>query len=120
MLTGSIVLFFSITMEFGWQYIFPSKKTVIDPISQELKQHYHNESFLQKSVKNAVRKAGITKNASCHTFLHSFATHLLEDVYNIRIVQELLGHKNIQTTMVYTHIMNRNRYNVRSQLDNLF
>ena len=67
-----------------------------------------------------MEKAGITKSASCHTFRHYFATHLLEDGYNIRIVQELLGHKNIQTTMVYTHIMNRNRYNVRSPLDNLF
>ena len=106
--------------EYGWQYIFPAKKPGIDPRSWKLKQHYRNESFLQKAVKNAVRNAGITKNASCHTFRHSFATHLLEDGYHIRIVQELLGHKNIQTTMVYTHIMNRDKYNVRSPLDNLF
>ncbi len=106
--------------EYGWQYIFLAKKPGIDPRSGKLKQHYRNESFLQKAVKNAVRNAGITKNASCHTFRHSFATHLLEDGYHIRIVKKLLGHKNIQTTMVYTHIMNRDKYNVRSPLDNLF
>ena len=106
--------------EHGWQYIFPAKKPGTDPRSGKLKQHYRNESFLQKAVKNAVKNAGITKNASCHTFRHSFATHLLEDGYHIRIVQELLGHKNIQTTMVYTHIMSRDKYNVRSPLDSLF
>ncbi|MQY78146.1 MAG: integron integrase, partial [Bacteroidetes bacterium] len=105
--------------EIGWQYIFPARKPGIDPRSGKLKQHYRNESYLQKAVKKAVREAGINKNAGCHTLRHSFATHLLEDGYNIRIVQELLGHKNIQTTMVYTHIMNRNKYNVKSPLDNL-
>jgi len=103
--------------ELAWQYIFPTRKPAIDPRSGSLRQHYRHESFLQKAVKNAVRKSQIIKNASCHTFRHSFGTHLLEDGYYIRTVQELLGHKDVQSTMIYTHVLNRNKFNVQSPLD---
>jgi integron integrase len=103
--------------ELAWQYIFPARKPAIDPRSGRLKQHYRHESFLQKAVKLAIRESQINKNASCHTFRHSFATHLLEDGYDIRTVQELLGHKDVRTTMIYTHVLNRNKYNVQSPLD---
>jgi len=103
--------------ELAWQYIFPARKPAIDPRSGRLKQHYRHESFLQKAVKSAVIKSQITKNASCHTFRHSFATHLLEDGYDIRTIQELLGHKDVRSTMIYTHVLNRNKYNVQSPLD---
>ncbi len=109
----------NIPKEIGWQYVFPAKKPGIDPRSGKLKQHHRHESFLQKAVKTALRKAEIIKNASCHTFRHSFATHLLEDGYDIRTVQELLGHKDVRTTMRYIHVLNRNKFNVRSPLDNL-
>jgi integron integrase len=103
----------------GWQYVFPSVKPAMDPRSGSLRQHFRHESFLQKEVKKALAKAGITKNASCHTFRHSFATHLLEDGYDIRTVQELLGHKDVRSTMIYTHVLNRNKFNVQSPLDDM-
>ena len=101
----------------AWQYIFPSRKPAIDPFTGKLMQHHRHESFLQKEVKNAFRKSHVVKNASCHTFRHSFATHLLEDGYDIRTVQELLGHIDVRSTMIYTHVLSRNKFNVRSPLD---
>ena len=105
--------------ELMWQYVFPSRKAALDPRTGTLRQHYRHESYLQKAVKSAISKSQVTKNASCHTFRHSFATHLLEDGYDIRTVQELMGHKNVNTTMIYTHVLNRNKYNVRSPLDHV-
>jgi len=103
--------------ELDWQWIFPSTKISMDPRTGVMRRHHLAETVLQKAVKKAVRMAGITKQASCHTFRHSFATHLLEDGYDIRTVQELLGHKDVKTTMIYTHVLNRGGTGVRSPLD---
>ena len=105
--------------EFAWQYVFPSMKRSRDPRSGEIRRHHLDEKNLQRAIKNATRKAGIAKPVSSHTLRHSFATHLLENGYDIRTIQELLGHKDVKTTMIYTHVVNRGGKGVKSPIDYL-
>jgi len=105
--------------EWGWQWAFPATRTYQHPETGQRRRHHLHESVLQRSVKAAIREAGLVKPAACHTFRHSFATHLLEDGYDIRTVQELLGHKDLSTTMIYTHVVNRGWGAVRSPADRL-
>jgi integron integrase len=103
--------------EWAWQYIFSAGKRSLDPRSGTERRHHLHESAVQRAVKQAITRSGVTKRGTCHSFRHSFATHLLEDGYNIRTVQELLGHKDVRTTMIYTHVLNRGGRGVRSPLD---
>ncbi len=107
-------------IEWRWQWVFPQSTLWYNKETRERGRHHVHESIIQKSVKDAVTKAGLVKRATCHTFRHSFATHLLEDGYDIRTVQELLGHKDLKTTMIYTHVLNKGQAAVRSPADNLW
>lgn len=101
----------------NWQYVFPASKLSADPRSGITRRHHLDESTLQRAVKEAANIAGVTKPADCRTLRHSFATHLLEDGYDIRTVQELLGHKDVETTMIYSHVLNKIGQQIKSPLD---
>jgi len=103
----------------SWQWVFPATRTYNHPETGQQRRHHYHESALQRAVHAAVKDAGVVKRVTCHTFRHCFATHLLEDGYDIRTVQELLGHSNLSTTMIYTHVLNLGAGAVRSPLDSL-
>ena len=103
--------------EWGWKFVFPSSRLAVDPRTGVIRRHHVYENYVTRGVKEAARAAGIAKPVSCHTLRHSFATHLLEAGYDIRTVQELLGHASVETTMVYTHVTNKGARGVRSPLD---
>jgi integron integrase len=103
--------------EWGWQYVFPSKNRSVDPHSGAMRRHHVQDQAIQRAIRQAVRDAGIVKPATPHTLRHSFATHLLTSGYDIRTVQELLGHKDVSTTMIYTHVLNKGGRGVTSSLD---
>jgi integron integrase len=104
-------------IQWGWQYLFPARSLTRDPLSGTLVRHHMHDKSVQRAMQSAVRKAGIAQPASAHTLRHCFATHLLEDGYDIRTVQELLGHSDVKTTMIYTHVMNKGARAVKSPLD---
>lgn len=105
--------------EWNWQWVFPQENRWRNPRTGEQGRHHVHPTIVQRSVKEAIRRSGVTKRAGCHTLRHSFATHLLEAGYDIRTIQELLGHRSVSTTMIYTHVLNRGGQGVRSPLDGL-
>jgi integron integrase len=106
-------------VDWRWQWVFPQQKRWKNVKTGEQGRHHVDEGLVQRAVRDAVARAGLTKRATCHTFRHSFATHLLEGGYDIRTVQELLGHADVKTTMIYTHVLNRGPSGVRSPMDSL-
>ena len=105
--------------EWGWQWVFPQRSRWRDLRTGRQGRHHCDPSILQRAVKEAVRRAGLAKHATCHTFRHSFATHLLEEGVDVRTVQQLLGHRDLKTTMLYTHVLMNGPAGVRSPLDRL-
>jgi len=105
--------------DWPWQWVFPARRQYVDRATGQLRRHHLHESVLQRAVTAAGRRAGVNKRVTCHGFRHSFATHLLADGYDIRTIQELLGHSDVSTTMIYTHVLNKGGHGVRSPADSL-
>ncbi|MDD5094156.1 MAG: tyrosine-type recombinase/integrase, partial [Dehalococcoidia bacterium] len=105
--------------DWAWQFVFPSRALSTDPRSGAIRRHHIHPASLQRAVQRASQLVHLTKPVSCHTFRHSFATHLLESGHDIRTVQDLLGHKDVSTTMIYTHVLNQGPLGIRSPLDHL-